>query len=79
MLDKIKIYLNTYTDSSPLVIFRIFFGLLMLLSIIRFWYNGWIESIYIEPLIHFKYYGFEWVKTLEQYNYFSALVLETFL
>ena len=69
MLDKIKIYLNTYTDSSPLVIFRIFFGLLMLLSIIRFWYNGWIESIYIEPLIHFKYYGFEWVKTLEQYNY----------
>lgn len=31
-------------------------------SILRFWLNGWIESLYIEPVFHFKYYGFEFIK-----------------
>ena len=69
MKSKVKKYLNSHTDASPLVVFRIFFGLLMFISIVRFWYNGWIESAYIEPILHFKYYGFEWVKSLEEWNY----------
>jgi len=64
MILSVKKYLNTYTDSSPLVIFRIGFGFMMLFSIIRFWSKGWIEKIYIEPSFHFTYYGFEWVKPL---------------
>ena len=28
---------------------------------IRFWAKGWIEKLYIDPVFHFKYYGFEWV------------------
>tara|TARA_B110000444_G_scaffold151314_1_gene141593 strand:+ start:502 stop:1848 length:1347 start_codon:yes stop_codon:yes gene_type:complete len=60
----VKQYINYYTDSSPLAVFRIGFGLMMLFSIIRFWSKGWIEKIYIEPSFHFTYYGFEWVKPL---------------
>ena len=37
---------------------------MMLFSIIRFWYKGWIEKLYIDPVFHFKYYGFEWVTDL---------------
>ncbi|WP_235297350.1 HTTM domain-containing protein [Portibacter marinus] len=47
--------------ASPLATFRIFFGLMMFASIIRFWANGWIEKLYLEPSFQFKYYGFEWV------------------
>ena len=65
----LKKYINSYRDSSPLAVFRILFGVLMFFSIVRFWYNGWIETVYIEPLLHFKYYGFEWVKSLNEWNY----------
>ncbi len=62
-------YLKTTTNTAPLAVFRIGFGLLMLFSIIRFWSKGWIETIYILPDFHFKYYGFEWVQTLGDYTY----------
>ncbi len=68
MID-IKKYINSHTDSSPLAVFRILFGILMFISIFRFWWNGWIETVYIEPVLHFKYYGFKWVKSLDEWNY----------
>lgn len=49
--------------------FRIFFGLMMCFSIIRFWYHGWIESYYIIPKFHFKYYGFEFVQPWGEWIY----------
>ncbi len=77
----LKKYINSYADSSALVVFRVFFGVLMFFSIFRFWYNGWIETIYIEPLLHFKYYGFEWVKSLDEWNYllFAICVVTSIL
>lgn len=47
---------------APLVSFRIGFGLLMFFSLIRFWWRGWIDSVYVLPNFHFTYWGFEWVK-----------------
>jgi hypothetical protein len=67
-------YFNRQTNAAPLAVFRVFFGLLMCVSIIRFWSNGWINSIYIEPKFHFSYYGFEWVKPLGFYTYVLFLV-----
>ena len=55
-------YLSKTTEAAPLAAFRIFFGLLMCASIIRFWYHGWIEKLYIQPDFHFKYWGFSWVQ-----------------
>lgn len=47
---------------APLVTFRLVFGLLMLLSILRFWWRGWVTSVYVLPDFHFTYWGFEWVQ-----------------
>ncbi|WP_204346695.1 HTTM domain-containing protein [Psychroserpens algicola] len=69
MVAKLKSYFNTTTNAAPLAVFRVLFGLMMCFSIIRFWYHGWIEKLYIAPNFHFKYYGFEWVKSLGSYNY----------
>ncbi len=65
----IKTYLNKNTNAAPLAVFRIAFGVMMCLSIVRFWYHGWIETLYIQPKFHFSYYGFEWVKPLGVYTY----------
>lgn len=54
---------------APLVVFRIGFGLMLLLSIVRFWSKGWIEELYIRPAFFFSYYGFEWVKPVGEYTY----------
>lgn len=62
-------YLNSYTEAAPLAVFRLFFGIMMLASIVRFWLNGWIEKLYITPKYFFSYYGFEWVKPLGDFTY----------
>lgn len=54
--------------------FRLFFGLLMLASIIRSWAYGWIDKLYIQPKFHFSYYGFEWVQPISQYTYLLFIV-----
>ncbi|WP_421773774.1 HTTM domain-containing protein [Gracilimonas sp.] len=70
----IQSYLNTSTDAAPLAVFRILFGLLMLISIIRFAANGWIEKLYIEPQFFFSYYGFEWVQPLGDWTYLIFII-----
>ena len=62
-------YLNKKTDTAPLAVFRILFGFMMFLSIIRFWANGWIQKLYIEPNFFFSYYGFDWIKPIGSYTY----------
>lgn len=57
------------TSAAPLATFRIGFGLMMALSIVRFWANGWIEKLYLEPSYFFSYRYFEWVKPLGQWTY----------
>lgn len=61
--------LNTPTSAAPLAVYRIFFGVLMFVSIVRFWALGWIEKLYLEPPFHFSYYGFEWVQPLGYWTY----------
>ena len=55
-LGKIKYHLfDKKVTIAPLVTFRILFGILMLFSVIRFWWNGWIYSQYIEPRLYFPF------------------------
>lgn len=74
MLSSFNRYIQSYTSASPLVVFRIAFGLLIFLSIVRFWHNGWIESLYLDPSFHFSYMGFSWVKPLGNYTYIIFLL-----
>ncbi|CAZ97005.1 HTTM domain-containing protein [Zobellia galactanivorans] len=61
-------------EAAPLAVFRILFGVMMLLSIVRFWSYGWIEKLYIQPKLFFSYYGFEWVKPLGAYTYLIFII-----
>ncbi len=74
MYGYIQKYLDSFTDSSPLVFFRISFGFLMFFSLVRFWYNGWIETVYLEPIFHFKYYGFGWISSLGSWIYLLFII-----
>ncbi|WP_299314111.1 HTTM domain-containing protein [uncultured Aquimarina sp.] len=68
-----RYYLNEYfkknTEAAPLAVFRIFFGLMMLISIIRFWSYGWIGKLYVKPTFFFSYYGFDFIKPIGVYTY----------
>lgn len=77
-MGQLKHILTRPISSVPLASYRILFGLLMTISGIRFWYNGWIERFYINPDYHFSYYGFEWVKALDgkgMYILFAVCIL----
>ncbi|WP_282089333.1 HTTM domain-containing protein [Aquimarina algiphila] len=67
-------YLKKTTEAAPLAVFRIFFGIMMLISIIRFWSYGWIDKLYIQPKFFFSFYGFEWVKPLGIYTYIIFII-----
>ena len=69
MTIELREYFKSSKSASPLAVFRIGFGLMMLYSIMRFYFMGWIEKVYINPKFHFKYYGFEWVPDLGEFTY----------
>ncbi|MBZ9730135.1 HTTM domain-containing protein [Salegentibacter sp. JZCK2] len=74
MIQWITSYFNRNTQAAPLAVFRVFFGFMMLASIVRFWLNGWIEKLYILPKFSFSYYGFEWVKPLGNFTYVIFII-----
>lgn len=49
-------------DIGLIVFFRVAFGLLMLYEMSRFIRNDWIRTLFIEPKLHFTFYGFGWVR-----------------
>jgi hypothetical protein len=78
VIKKIKEIFNAPVSIAPLVILRIAFGALMLVSISRFVSKGWVESMYVMPKMFFSYYGFEWVKPLSEsgmYVVFGTMIV----
>ena len=73
-MEIITSYLSKKQESTSLAFFRLSFGLLMTFSIIRFWLKGWIKTMYIDPSFHFTFYGFDWVKPLDEYTYLLFIV-----
>jgi len=71
MIEKAHQFFNTKISAAPLVSFRLIFGALMVFSAIRFMYLGWIEDHFTEPLFHFKYYGFSWVKSASRFTLYA--------
>lgn len=70
-------------DVASLVFFRIAFGALMFVEVLRYFTYGWIERYYIAPSFHFTYLGFGWVQPWPgagMYLHFAALgVLSLFI
>lgn len=64
--------------SESLAFFRIVFGILLLVSEVRFLVRGWVTDFYIKPQFFFPFYGFEWVRPVpDPYMHwvFYALIL----
>jgi len=55
-------WLDEPVSIAPLVTLRVVMGAMLLFSTARFWYLGWIEDHYLQPKLHFHYYGFDWVQ-----------------
>jgi hypothetical protein len=65
---------------APLALLRIAFGLIMLISTIRFIAKGWVHEFYIAPKFFFPFYGFEWLHPLPatgMYIVFALMILTT--
>ncbi len=71
----LRVYLEKKASIAPLAMFRVLFGLTMLMSTLRFVYLGWIENQYTDPTVHFTYYGFEWVKPLGVTGMYLVFIL----
>jgi hypothetical protein len=56
--------LNKPISSTSLAFFRWVFGIMMLISTLRFWMKGWIPTHFTQTKLQFKYFGFEWVEVL---------------
>lgn len=58
---RLRARLAAPVDLASLAMHRILFGLLMFAGTVRFAATGWIDTQFVTPRFHFKYWGFEWV------------------
>ncbi len=49
-------------DGASMAVFRMLFGLIMAVAVVRFFAYGWIDEQYVLPRFFFSYEGFSWVK-----------------
>ncbi|HEY4286781.1 MAG TPA: HTTM domain-containing protein [Puia sp.] len=49
---------------APLAVLRIAFGAVLFISTLRFIWKGWVDEFYVKPIVHFPFYGFEWLHPL---------------
>ncbi len=63
-------------DNSPLIVFRILFGLLMVVECWGAIATGWVKETFVDPEFTFTFIGFEWTQFLlgkTMYVYFLIL------
>ncbi len=71
-------FLFSRMDNSPLVLFRIFFGLLLALECFGAIATGWVKQVLVAPEFTFSFIGFEWLQPLPgpwMYGYFTLMGL----
>jgi vitamin K-dependent gamma-carboxylase len=80
---KLQRALSAPVDAASVEVFRLLFGLAMLVAVLRFFVHGWIAEYFLEPRHFFSYYGFEWVRPwpgVGMYLHFAAMgVLATLI
>ena len=68
--------LFTEVDNSPLLIFRVFFGILIALESYGAIATGWVKETLIDPKFTFTFIGFEWLQPIPgngMYFYFFIM------
>ena len=66
-LRDLKTRLERPTDAASLALFRIAFGAILFVEMVAMLGSGlvvdsWIRVSWIEPVMHFTYFGFDWVR-----------------
>ena len=75
-------HLKKKDDFYSLAIFRIGFGIVMMVEVLRFYLHGFIENLFIKQDFHFKYTYFHWVEApSDNYTYllFFSIFISAFL
>ncbi len=62
-------------DIASLAVFRMLFGLLMCISMVRFLAKGWVETLYLQPTFFFTYPGFSWVHPWPAWGMYAHVAL----
>ena len=57
-------FLFRHIDNTPLIIFRIIFGLLLFLESVGAIFTGWVKRVFIEPVFTFNFIGFDFLQPL---------------
>jgi len=73
MLDR---FLFRKIDNSPLILFRILFGVLVSLECYGAILTGWVKRTLVEPRFTFTFIGFDWLQPLPGYGmylYFAVM------
>lgn len=47
----------------------------MLFSTTRYMWFGWVDSQLVDPVLHFSYYGFDWVQPLSRVGMYTVFIL----
>ncbi|MEZ5004534.1 MAG: HTTM domain-containing protein [Chitinophagales bacterium] len=74
-MNGIKKHINTSIPIAPLVTFRVLFGFIMLISIIRFLAKGWVTQLYVEPIYYFSFIQADWFTPLSSFGMHALFVL----
>ncbi|HEX7862223.1 MAG TPA: HTTM domain-containing protein [Verrucomicrobiae bacterium] len=51
-------------DIAPIIVFRILFGVMMMLEVGGYTVAGLVRRNWVEPEVHFTYFGWSWVPTM---------------
>ena len=75
---KVNQFLFSRIDNSPLVVFRVFFGLLIMLEAWGAIATGWVKRIFVDPEFTFNFIGFDFLQTFpgtgpQMYVYFVVM------
>jgi vitamin K-dependent gamma-carboxylase len=63
-ISRLVVHLSAPVDNGPLILFRILFGLLLILECAGAVVTGWVHEVFVEPRYHFPMIGFEWLHPL---------------
>src|SRR5690554_516386 len=62
-------------DNAPLILFRIFFGLVFLFESLGSFYFGWINANFVNVIHNFSFIGFEWLAFLNSEKMYIVFAL----
>lgn len=79
---KLRTYWFTPVNNSPLITFRILFGVIMFMEFSGSLTSGWVKEVYIEAPYRFTFIGFEFLQNMQgpvMYIYFLIAAIISLL